>query len=76
MVGHIADLRVKDVSVSADDAGTEMMYGAGKVRSWSAVCFGSAIGGNDGVSTTPSLVHEALQTRKVIKSFCFRMRLR
>ena len=76
MVGHIADLRVKEMSVSADEAGTEMMYGAGRVRSLLAVCPGSAIGGKDGSSTTPSLVHEALQTRKVIKSFCFRIRLR
>jgi hypothetical protein len=50
------------------------MYGAGRARSWLAVCFESKIGGNDGGSTVSSLVHEEM--RKVIKSFCLRMRLR
>lgn len=59
MVGHIADLRAKEVSVSADEAGTERMYGAGRAISSSAVCFGSEIDGKDGGSLVSALVQVA-----------------
>jgi len=65
MVGHIADLRAKEVGVSADEAGTEMMYGEGSARS----CVGS---GSDGGSMVSALV----RMRKEVESFCLRMRLR
>ena len=70
MVGHMADLRAKEVGVSADEAGTEIMYGAGRARSWLKVCIGS---GNDGGSMLSAL---AIQMRKFVESFCLRIRLR
>ena len=70
MVGHMADLRAKELGVSADEAGTEIMYGAGRERSWLEVCIGT---GNDGGSMVSVL---AIQMRKVVESFCLRMRLR
>jgi hypothetical protein len=77
MVGQIADLKAKEVGVSADEAGTEIMYGAGRARSWLAVCFGSEIDGNNGGSIVSAPVDvAALQMRKVAKSFCLRIRLR
>lgn len=65
-MGQIADLKAKEVGVSADEAGTEMMYGGRRARP----CVGS---GSDGGSIVSALV----QMRKdVEESFCLRMRLR